>query len=72
MTAPGGPAMSALATAIVYFGSFLAIGLLARLAIDRWMHRRDFDLADIQAQAGPSRSKRRVFLLGFWRDEGPD
>ena len=68
MTAP----MSALATAIIYFGSFLAIGLAGRMAIDRWMHRRDFDLADVQAQAGTNRAKRRVFLLGFWRDEGPD
>ena len=68
MTAP----MSALATAIIYFGSFLAIGLVARLAIGRWTRRRNVDLADIQAQAGPNRRKRRVFLLGFWRDEGPD
>jgi hypothetical protein len=72
MMVPGRPAMSALATAIIYFGSFLAIGLVARLAIARWMNRKDFDLADIQAQAGPNRAKRRVFLLGFWRDEGPD
>jgi hypothetical protein len=64
--------MGALATAIIYFGSFLAIGLVARLAIGRWMSRRNFDLADIQAQAGPNRRQRRVFLLGFWRDEGPD
>ena len=65
-------ASAALATAIVYFGTFLAIGLVARLAIKKWMSRRDFDLADIQAQAGTSRRKRRMFLLGFWRDEGPD
>jgi hypothetical protein len=64
--------MSALAAAIVYFGTFLAIGIVARLAIGRWINRRDIDLADIQAQAGPNRAKRRVFLLGFWRDEGPD
>jgi hypothetical protein len=64
--------MRALATAIIYFGSFLAIGLIAKLAIGRWMGRRNLDLPEIQAQAGPHRGKRRVFLLGFWRDEGPD
>jgi hypothetical protein len=31
----------------------------------------DRDLAEIQAQAGPDR-RRRVFLLGIWRNEGPD
>ena len=65
-------ASAALATAIVYFGTFLAIGLIARLAIKNWMSRRNFDLADIQAAAGPNRRKRRMFLLGFWREEGPD
>jgi hypothetical protein len=63
---------AALATAIVYFGTFLAIGFAARLAIKKWMSRRDFDLADIQAQAGTNRRKRRMFLLGCWRDEDPD
>jgi hypothetical protein len=64
--------MGALVTAIIYFGSFLAIGLIAKLAIGRWMGRRNLDLPEIEAQAGPRRGKRRVFLLGFWRDEGPD
>jgi hypothetical protein len=61
--------MRALVTALIYFGSFMAIGIIAKFAIDKWMVRRSLDLADIQAQAGPNRRKRRVFLLGFWRDE---
>ena len=64
--------MRALVTAVIYFGSFLAIGLIAKLMIGRWMNHRNLDLPEIQAQAGPRRGKRRVFLLGFWRDEGPD
>jgi hypothetical protein len=64
--------MRALVTAVIYFGSFLAIGLIAKVVTSRWMHRRNLDLSEIQAQVGPRRSKRRVFLLGFWRDEGPD
>ena len=64
--------MRALVTAVVYFGSFLAIGLTAKLVIGRWMNRRNLDLSEIQAQVGPRRGKRQIFLLGFWRDEGPD
>jgi cold shock CspA family protein len=59
--------MRALVTALIYFGSFLAIGQIAKLVISRWMIRRNLDLFDIQARAGPNRRKRRVFLLGFWR-----
>jgi hypothetical protein len=64
--------MRALITAVIYFGSFLAIGLIAKLVIGRWVSRRNLDLPEVQAQVGPRRGKRRVFLLGFWRDEGPD
>jgi hypothetical protein len=61
--------MRALLTAIVYFGSFLAIGLIAKLAIGRWMNRSGADLPDLQAQAGPNRRKHKAFLLGAWRNE---
>jgi hypothetical protein len=64
--------MRALLTAVIYFGSFLAIGLIAKLVVGQWMRRRNLYLSEVQAQAGPRRGKRRVFLLGFWRDEGPD
>jgi hypothetical protein len=64
--------MRAPVTAVVYFGLFLAIGLTAKLVAGGWMNRRNLDLSEIQAQVGPRRGKRRIFLLGFWRDEGPD
>jgi hypothetical protein len=64
--------MRALVTAVIYFGSFLGIGVIAKLTVSRFMRRRDVDLAEVQAQAGPRRGKRQVFLLGFWRNEGPD
>ena len=57
--------MRALATGLIYFGLFLAIGF----AVRRWMRRRDVDLSDVQAQAGPNRRPRKVFLLGVWRWE---
>jgi hypothetical protein len=57
--------MRALVIALIYFGSFLVIGAVAK----RWLDRRGVDLSDVQAQAGPNRRKRRVFLLGSWRTE---
>jgi hypothetical protein len=61
--------MRALLTAAIYFGSFLAIGLAVKLLVGRWHARPDIELAEIQAQAGPRRRPRRMFLLGAWRTE---
>jgi hypothetical protein len=61
--------MRAFEVASVYFGSFLAIGLSARFAMRRWMDRGGLDLRHVQAQLEPRRGKRRLFLLGAWRDE---
>ena len=36
--------MSALATAAIYFGSFLAIAVIAKLAVGRWLNMRDIEL----------------------------
>jgi hypothetical protein len=64
--------MDALTVAIIYFGTFLVLGVILKLAIKWWTRRRNFDLTDMQRDAGPNRGKRRVGLLGFWRNEGPD
>ena len=61
--------MWAVAVAVIYVGSFLAIGIIARIALRKLMERTGADLTDVQAQAGPKRRKRKVFLLGVWRDE---
>ena len=63
--------MCALTTAVIYFGSFLYVGMIAKMLVSQFMPRNDLDLSEIRAQAG-RRGKRRVFPLGFWRDEGPD
>jgi hypothetical protein len=60
-------AMRALLVAALYFGSFIAIGLIAKLAAARL--GRDTNLTDIQSQAGPNRRKHKGFLLGAWRNE---
>jgi len=57
--------MGALTTLAIYLVPFLVIGTLAKLL----MKRKGVDLTDVQAQAGPNRRKRRVFLLGAWRTE---
>jgi hypothetical protein len=64
--------MSALETALIYFGSFLALGIIAKLVIGRWLIRRDLDLSPPRTQMGLPPGRRRLFLLGFWRDENPD
>jgi hypothetical protein len=61
--------MWAFTVALIYFGSFLAVGLLARIALRRLMESKGAELTDVQAQAGPNRRKRSVFLLGAWRKE---
>ena len=57
--------MRALVVGFIYFGSFIAIGLVARW----WMRRAGVELSDVQAQAGTKRRKRTLFLLGVWRSE---
>ena len=64
--------MSALTTAAIYFGSFLAIGVVANYAAKRWLNLRDIDLPEIRTQLGPARRKSSRFLLGIWRKEEPD
>ncbi|MCW5741743.1 MAG: hypothetical protein KIT67_16415 [Alphaproteobacteria bacterium] len=58
--------MDALAVAIIYFGTFLAVGSVARRLIDRWMDSRGVDLTEVQAQMGENRRKQIGFLLGVW------
>jgi len=57
--------MRALETFVIFVAPFLIIGIAAKLL----MKRRGVDLSDVQAQAGPNRRARKVFLLGAWRNE---
>jgi hypothetical protein len=60
--------MSALSVAIIYFGTFLAVGWVAKIVLDYWMHEKGVSLDEVHKQAGP-RGERTVFLLGIWRKE---
>jgi hypothetical protein len=62
--------MWALTVAVIYFGTFIALGYVAKLALGRLMARSGAELSEVQAQAEPNRRPRRVFLLGAWRTEG--
>ena len=64
--------MDALVTASIYFGSFLAIAIIAKLIVSRWLNLRDIGLSEIRTQLGPNRRRSSRFLLGFWRKEDPD
>lgn len=57
--------MRALETLVIYVAPFLIIGIAVKLL----MKRKGVDLSDAQAQAGPNRRARKVFLLGGWRSE---
>ena len=60
--------MWALFVATVYFGTFLAIGWVAKRVLYRWMAQRGVELSEVHRQAG-RRGERTVFLLGAWRKE---
>ena len=59
--------MRALYTGILYFGSFLALGWLAKRSLDKWMAHHGETLSEVQDQAGDDRRKQPRFLLGIWR-----
>jgi hypothetical protein len=59
--------MRALATAVLYFGSFLLLGYGAKRLLDRWMDRHSEELGEVQAQAGDNGRRGSSFLLGVWR-----
>jgi len=56
--------MRALLTAVIYLGSFLAIGLIAKMAARRWIDGSGTNLTDLQAQVGTKRRKHKAFLFG--------
>ncbi len=59
--------MRALYTAILYFGSFLVLGWIAKRVLDKWMAQHSETLTEVQGQAGDNRRRQPRFLLGVWR-----
>ena len=57
--------MRALEIFLMYVAPFLIIGIAAKIL----MKRKGVDLSDVQAQGGPNRRARKLFLLGAWRKE---
>ncbi|HKU96505.1 MAG TPA: hypothetical protein VJR58_14580 [Vineibacter sp.] len=59
--------MKALLVAFLYLAPFIIIGVIVKMVMKQRM--KGSDLKDIQEMAGPNRRKRRLFLLGSWRNE---
>jgi hypothetical protein len=59
--------MKALAVAFIYLAPFFIIGAIAKMLIKKRMEGSG--LSDVHDLAGQNRRKRKVFLLGSWRDE---
>ncbi|TWT11441.1 hypothetical protein [Reyranella sp. CPCC 100927] len=59
--------MKALLVAFIYFTPFIVIGVVVKMIMKQRM--KGSSLSDIQQMAGPNRRRRRLFLLGIWRNE---
>jgi hypothetical protein len=57
--------MRALYAAIIYFGSFVLLGWLAKRFLERWTADRGKHPSEVQGQSGSDRHQSR-FLLGVW------
>jgi hypothetical protein len=55
----------ALLVAILYFGTFLVLGWVAKRALDKWTADRGKHASEVQGNAGSDRHQSR-FLLGVW------
>ena len=72
LAAPTFLRMWALTVAAIYLIPFIVLGWLARRWAKAWIDPRGIESSEnIRAQVGPAREKRRLFLLGSWRTEGP-
>jgi hypothetical protein len=58
--------MRALMTALVYFGTFLTVGYVAKRLLDRWMARHGQTPHEMETQGRTGERRRERFLLGAW------
>ena len=58
--------MRALYTAILYFGSFLALGWVAKRVLDKWTAERGQHASEVQGRPSENAPPRTRFLLGVW------
>jgi hypothetical protein len=59
----------ALTVAVIYFGSVIAFGAIARMICARLMDRHGVELKDVQEQGGGEPSNRDAYLLGISRKD---
>jgi len=58
-----------LTVAVIYFGSVIAFGAIARMICARLMDRHGVELKDVQEQGGGEPSNRDAYLLGISRKD---
>jgi hypothetical protein len=58
--------MRALYTAIIYFGTFLLLGWVAKRALDKWTAHNGEHPSQVQGKTSESSPPQTRFLLGVW------
>jgi hypothetical protein len=58
--------MRALFTAVIYFGTFLLLGWLAKRALDRWTAHNGKHPSEVQGPPPEGQPRQTRFLLGAW------
>ena len=66
---PAADTASALWVAVIYFGSIIAFGAIARTICARLMERHGVELRDVQEQGGGDPSPRDAYLIGLSRKD---
>lgn len=66
---PVGDPWWAVTVVVIYFGSVIAFGAVARMICGRLMQRHGVELADVHEQAGGDRGVRDAYLLGISRKD---
>lgn len=66
---PPADALWALTVAVIYFGSIIAFGAIARTVCARLMERHGVELRDVQEQGGGEPSNRDAYLIGLSRKD---
>lgn len=64
-----GDPLWAITVAVIYFGSVIVFGAVARFICGRLMSRHGVELADVHEQAGGDRGVRDAYLLGISRKD---
>jgi hypothetical protein len=66
---PPADSLWAFTVAVIYFGSIIAFGAIARMICAHLMERHGAELSDVQEQSGGDPSPRDAYLIGISRKD---